>query len=392
MAGESQAHADALFPDPHEAEESGRRFNTGILPSQEIVALAEAGTLRADPAIIPEQIQPSSLDLRLGPVAYRVRASFLPGKNHTVRHKIDALGTHEIDLTKEAVLERGGVYIVPLLESVKLRKGLAGIANPKSSTGRLDIFTRLIADYATEFDRIPEGYAGPLYVEVSPRTFSIKVRQGSRLIQMRLRRGSPSPSAAQTRRLHDRIGLLSMPEGDDLPGDAIHRDVPVSVDLRGQGPDGIVGYKARAYTDIIDVDRVGAYPVADFWEPVTAPHGNLILDPNAFYILVSREEVRVPPDYAAEMLPFNPLKGEFRVHYAGFFDPGFGYSEDNSAGSRAVLEVRSFEVPFLLEHGQTVGQLVYEPLTRIPDKLYGQGIGSNYQRQGLKLSKHFTLG
>jgi len=387
MAGETQAHAEALFPEPAQGE-TARRYNTGILPAQEIRALIEADALRADPAILPEQIQPSSLDLRLGPVAYRVRASFLPGKTHTVRHKIDELGTHELDLTREAVLERGGVYIVPLLESVKLRRGLAGIANPKSSTGRLDIFTRLIADYATEFDRIPESYAGPLYVEVSPRTFSIKARQGSRLIQARLRRGSPSPSAAETRRLHDKVGLLAVPEGE-IASDAIERDVPVSVDLHGRDGDGLVGYKARAYTDLVDVDRVAAYPVSEFWEPVYAPEGKLILDPNAFYILVSREEVRVPPDYAAEMLPFNPLKGEFRVHYAGFFDPGFGYSPDGSAGSRAVLEVRSFEVPFLLEHGQTVGQLVYEPLTRTPDVLYGQGIGSNYQSQGLKLSKHF---
>ncbi len=389
MTGKSQASAAALFPESREGDDGNRRYNTGILPSQEIQGLIDAGALRAEPPITPQQIQPSSLDLRLGPVAYRVRASFLPGKGHTVRHKIEDLGTHKINLTTDAVLERGGVYIVPLLESAKLKRGLSGIANPKSSTGRLDIFTRLIADYATEFDRISESYAGPLYVEVSPRTFSVKVRQGSRLIQMRLRRGSPSPSAAQTRRLHDRIGLLSVPEGDELETGEIERDVPVSVDLRGQGPNAIVGYKARAYTDLVDVDRVGAYPVGDFWEPVYAPHGNLILDPNAFYILVSREEVRVPPDYAAEMLPFNPLKGEFRVHYAGFFDPGFGYSEDSSAGSRAVLEVRSFEVPFLLEHGQTVGQLVYEPLTRIPDRVYGQDIGSNYQRQGLKLSKHF---
>lgn len=388
MATDPQAQAEALFPDPGGEEDGGRRYNTGILPSQEILGLIDSGGLRADPAITSEQVQPSSLDLRLGKTAYRVRASFLPGKNHTVRHRIESLGTHEVDLSEGAVLERGGVYIVPLLESVKLRRGLTGVANPKSSTGRLDIFTRLIADYATEFDRIPEGYAGPLYVEVSPRTFSIKVREGSRLIQMRLRRGSPTPSAAQTRRLHDKVGLLAVPEGD-LEGDAIHRDVPVSVDLRGREGDGLVGYKARAYTDLIDVDRVGQYDVADFWEPVTTPNGTLILDPNAFYILVSREEVRVPPDFAAEMLPFNPLKGEFRVHYAGFFDPGFGYSEDGNAGSRAVLEVRSFEVPFLLEHGQTVGQLVYEPLTRVPDRVYGQNIGSNYQRQGLKLSKHF---
>ena len=386
------AQTDELFPDSQDTAAPGRRFNTGILPSQEIHALIESGALRADPPILAEQVQPASLDLRLGAVAYRVRASFLPGKSRTVHNKIEALGTHEIDLTKEAVLERGGVYIVPLLESVKLRRGLAGVANPKSSTGRLDIFTRLIADYATEFDRIPDGYAGPLYVEVSPRTFSIKVRQGSRLVQARLRRGAPTPSAAATQRLHDKVGLLNAPEGEEIAAGTIHRDVPVSVDLRGRNGDALVGYKARAYTDLVDVDRVGVYPVADFWEPVYAPNESLILDPNAFYILVSREEVRVPPDHAAEMLPFNPLKGEFRVHYAGFFDPGFGYSEDDSAGSRAVLEVRSFEVPFLLEHGQTVGQLVYEPLTRVPDRVYGQGIGSNYQRQGLKLSKHFKVG
>lgn len=384
-----RAQTDELFPDENDAAEPERRYNTGILPSQEIHALIDSGALRADPPILAGQVQPASLDLRLGTVAYRVRASFLPGKGRTVQSKIDDLRTYEIDLTNDAVLERDGVYIVPLLESVRLRRGLFGAANPKSSTGRLDIFTRLIADQATEFDRIPEGYNGPLYAEVSPRTFSIKVRQGSRLVQARFRRGTPTPSAAATQRLHDRVGLLNAPDGDEIALGTIDREVPVSVNLRGRDGDGLVGYKARAYTDLVDVDRVGGYRAADYWEPVYAPNNSLILDPNAFYILVSREEVRVPPDYAAEMLPINPLKGEFRVHYAGFFDPGFGYSEDDSAGSRAVLEVRSFEVPFLLEHGQTVGQLIYEPLTRPPDRVYGQGIGSNYQRQGLKLSKHF---
>lgn len=358
-------------------------FSTGILPCQALAHSIAAGEISATQPIGPELIQPASLDLRLGTVAYRVRASFLPGADNTVADKLAAFTMHSFALTEGAVLEKGCVYIVPLLESLALRARTGAMANPKSSTGRLDIFTRVITDGAEEFDRIAVGYKGPLYAEISPRTFSVKVRTGSRLAQLRLRRGAPTASDAATRRLHERSPLIAGGELD------VESGVALSVDLKGDVKSGIVGYRAKHHTGVIDVDRVGAYAVADFWEPITAPEGHIVLDPDDFYILASREAVAVPPDHAAEMRAYDTLVGEFRVHYAGFFDPGFGHDTAGGTGSRAVLEVRSHDVPFVLEHGQTVGRLIYERLTALPDRLYGQGIGSNYQAQGLKLSKHF---
>jgi dCTP deaminase len=287
-------------------------------------------------------------------------------------------------LATGAVLETGCVYIVPLIEQLALPPDVAASANPKSSTGRLDVFTRVIADHTRGFDRIEAGYHGPLYAEISPRTFPVLVREGSRLSQMRFRRGHSILDASALRVLHDRERLV-----DDDAAD-LSEGIAVSVDLCGLGPDGRVGYRAKRHTGVIDVERRGSYDVAEFWEPITARSDrSLILDPNEFYILASKEAVQVPPDHAAEMVPFDPLVGEFRVHYAGFFDPGFGYAGAGGQGARAVLEVRSREVPFILEHGQIVGRLVYETMLARPDKLYGQGIGSNYQAQGLKLSKHF---
>jgi len=366
------------------------QFSTGILPSQSLRELVRDGVISSvgDP-IIEAQYQPASLDLRLGARAWRVRASFLPGAGMTVMEKIAAFGMHEVDLTDGAVLERGCVYIVALQEALALPKRMGGGVNPKSSTGRLDVFTRLIADHGTEFDRIEEGYKGPLYAEISPRSFSVVVRKGSRLSQLRLRRGSPRQSDSAVRRLHEEVGLIAGADADNDVSKRIRNGVPVSIDLRGDAS-GLIGYKAKAHTGLIDVDRIGAYAIDDFWEPVRATRdATLILDPNAFYILVSKEAVTVPPDHAAEMEAFNPLHGEFRVHYAGFFDPGFGHAGSGGQGSRAVLEVRSYEVPFVLDDGQVVCRLVYERLTGLPDIVYGSGIGSNYQKQGLKLSKHF---
>jgi dCTP deaminase len=283
---------------------------------------------------------------------------------------------------------------VPLLESLALPPDLAASANPKSSTGRLDVFTRVITDRARGFDRIEPGYHGPLYAEISPKTFPVLVREGTRLSQLRLRRGHAALSAEELGALHARERLVDAEDADFEGG------VSVSVDLVGLPPPlagegrghsaSLVGYRAKRHTGVIDVERRAGYDVAEFWEPMHArPDGTLILDPDEFYILASKEAVQVPPDYAAEMVPFDPLVGEFRVHYAGFFDPGFGYAGAGGRGSRAVLEVRSREVPFILEHGQIVGRLAYERMLARPDTLYGQGIGSNYQAQGLKLSKHF---
>jgi len=348
-----------------------------------IAAVAKDGAIAPGYPFAADQIQPASLDLRLGEVAYRVRASFLPGPGITVAQRIAELKLHEFALATGAVLETSCVYIVPLIERLALPAEIAASTNPKSSTGRLDVFTRVIADETRGFDRVAGGYHGPLYAEISPKTFPILVREGSRLSQMRLHRGDAALSAEALRELHARERLVDRAEA--VMGDGI----AVSIDLSGQ-QGGIVGYRAKRHTAVIDVERRSAYEVADFWEPIAArADKSLILDPDEFYILASTEAVQVPPDYAAEMVPFDPLVGEFRVHYAGFFDPGFGYVGAGGLGARAVLEVRSREVPFILEHGQVVGRLVFEKMLARPDQLYGAGIGSNYQAQGLKLSKHF---
>jgi dCTP deaminase len=342
-----------------------------ILPCQAIERLIADGSLQSAMPLIEGQIQPASLDLRLGHKAYRIRASFLPGQGAKVDTKLDAFSLHEIDLKDGAVLEVGCVYLVPLLERLGLPRDLSAACNPKSSTGRLDVFTRIITDGAQAFDKVEAGYAGPLYAEICPQTFPVLVRTGSRLSQIRFRTG---PS------------LTGQEYMVDHPGEV----VSLSVDLAGDPEKGFVGYRAKHHTGVVDVDAPGACDVLDFWEPIHARgEPRLILDPDQFYILTSKEAVSVPPTHAAEMIPFNPLVGEFRVHYAGFFDPGFGYSGAGGEGSKAVLEVRSHKVPFILEDGQTIGQLVYEKLTETPETVYGQGIGSHYQAQGLKLSKHF---
>ena len=379
-----------LLGGPSEANSAGEpdaaAHTTGILPSQDIEYLIRASReIVALEPVQADQIQPASLDLRLGSVAWRVRASFLPGKNAKVEERLPGLAMHKMDISEGAVLERGCVYIIPLLEGLALKRRTSALGNPKSSTGRLDVFVRLITDYGTEFDRVREGYSGPLYAEVSPRTFSVLVRKGSRLNQIRIRRGSPPTGDETLRRLHEEHRLV-----DSITAEEIRDGVPVSVDLAGDRSGGVIGYKARNHAGLIDVDRARHYEVLDYWEPVHAPRrGGLVLDPADFYILASREAVKVPPMLAAEMVAYDALVGEFRVHYAGFFDPGFGDPQAGGQGSRAVLEVRSFEVPFVIEHGQVVGRLVYERLTAPPSKLYGSGLKSSYQRQGIALSKHF---
>jgi dCTP deaminase len=372
--------------DAADDETEASAFSTGILPSQEleyqVKVSKEIGALEP---IQADQFQPASLDLRLGPIAYRVRASFLPGKNATVQERLEELAMHKMDITDGAVLERGCVYIVPLLEHLSLKKRTSGLGNPKSSTGRLDVFTRLITDYGTEFDRVREGYKGPLYAEVSPRTFSVLVRKGSRLGQIRIRRGNPLASDESMKRLHHEVQLVGAISEDD-----IRNGVPVAVDVCGEKSGRIIGYKAKSHSGLIDVDKLRHYDMHDYWEPVHAPRrGGLVLDPADFYILASLEPVTVPPTHAAEMIAYDTLVGEFRVHYAGFFDPGFGHAAAGGEGSRAVLEVRSYEVPFVIEHGQIVGRLTYERLTAPPERLYGQSMNSSYQRQGISLSKHF---
>ena len=362
--------------------------STGVVPSQGLREAVERGEIKATEPINEEQIQPASVDLRLGPVAYRTRASFLPGRGASVGQKIEAYAMHQFSLDGGAVLEKGCVYLAPVMESLQLRHRTSAMANPRSSTGRLDVFCRLITDGGTEFDHVRAGYHGPLWIEISPRSFSILVETGTRLLQLRIKRGAPRWSDAALRELHAEVGLI---DDETVFAENVKRGLlAITVDAQGNGGSDLIGWRARKNADLIDVSKVNYYDPRDYWEPVRARTGQgVILDPNDFYILSSRESVTVPADHAAEMLAYDTLVGEFRVHYAGFFDPGFGLADVGGEGTRAVLEVRSRDVPFMIEDGQVVGRLLYERLTALPDKLYGRDIGSNYQRQGLALSKQF---
>jgi len=367
-------------------------LKSGLLPRQKIEVMIQRRMVWAVREFEPTQLQPASLDLRLGSKAYRVRASFLPGKGKSVAAQLAQLKSDEIALERGAVLERGCVYVVELMEHLHLPDSITAVANPKSSTGRLDVFTRLITDEGEAFDFVTGGYRGRLYAEISPRSFSIRVRSGSKLNQIRFRKMNSRHDDHTSfiikdrdlKKIHDKTplvdGLLS------LRGGLILR-----IELSSVGNDQLIGYKAQTYTDVVDVDLVNEYKREHFWEPIKAnPESRIILDPHRFYILVSKEKLHIPPGLAAEMIPIDPIMGEFRVHYAGFFDPGFGFTEHGFPGSRAVLEVRSHEVPFILEDGQMVGRLAYERLAEAPDSLYGQIGTSNYQGQELKLSKHFA--
>ena len=369
------------------------RNDLGVIGFAGLRHMVRSGELRSTVEIAPDQIQPASIDLRLGRRAWRVRASFLPGASATVMDRLkqqdDLL---EIDLRKGAVFEKGIVYVVELQEHVKLQNNVFGLANPKSSTGRLDVLVRLITDRATAFDRIERRYEGPLYLEIAPQAFSVIVREGCRLNQLRFHRGSPTTAnlsittVGGVQDLYDK-GQLIKAEPPLIP--LRQNLVPVTVDLIGSGPGSIVGYKAKETTNVIDMDRVGHYDPREFWDKLESVDGRLYLDKGHFYILATREEVGVPPNLAAEMVPYDTASGEFRVHYAGFFDPGFGW-DGKAGGSKAVLEVRSYGVSFMLEHGQIVGWLNYSRLANGPtDLMYGTGISSHYQGQGVKLAKHF---
>ncbi len=358
----------------------------GVLNAEQISDQIAYGGVCLSGALRLRQLQPASLDLTIGRRGWRVRASFLPPPGKSVEERLnDGLLMHEIDLTRGAVLERGCVYLIELAERLKLPREIAGAANPKSSTGRIDVFVRLVADSAAgrrvAFDEAPPGYEGPLYAEISPRTFSILVREGASLNQLRLKRGMPRLDDRDLAALHAKEPLI------DSPAD-IEGGIGLSVDLKSKSAP--IGWRARRHAALIDIDAVGALDADDYFEAIGAPKsGFIILDPDEFYILASREALSIPPDFAAEMTPISPGLGEFRVHYAGFFDPGFGWGPDGPNGSRAVLEVRSHDAAFVLEHGQLVARLVYERMAARPAKIYGDGVASNYQGQGLKLSKHF---
>ena len=355
-------------------------FPAGVLSDRQMFQMIKSGQISATRPIDTAQIQPASLDLRLGSVAYRVRASFLSGKKASVSDRLEIFKMHEMDLNKGAVLEKGCVYVVPLLESLDLPKNMSAAASAKSSIGRLDLLTRVITDNGVEFDRVPAGYRGQLYVEICPRSFSVVARMGQMLNQIIFRVGKTIIADKDLRQLHKQTPIVS---GSPVISDGLK----FSVDLKPRLSD-LVGYRAKPHTGVIALDKITHYDPTDYWEEIRTSQERIILDPGAFYILVSREEISIPPNCAAEMAPYLAMVGEFRVHYAGFFDPGFGHSMPGS-GSRGVLEVRCHEAPFVLEHAQIVGRLVYEKMSEEPERLYGSEIASNYQGQGLKLSKHF---
>jgi dCTP deaminase len=366
----------------------------GVLPSQMISEAVEAGWVSAgELRIPPANIQPASLELRLGERAYRVRCSFLPG-DRPVEQRVKDFVVDELDLRREgAVLETGRPYLVPLAEQLALPSFVRAKANPKSSTGRLDVFTRVITDYGYRFDEIAEGYGGPLYVEIVPLSFAVRVRQGLALNQLRLLVGRSRLSDAELRRAHTATdGPLLYIDGVPAPeaGLATAEGLFLSLDLGG-GPGADVGYRAREHTMALDMSRAGGNRTDDFWEPVKAEEEDrVVLAPERFYLLLSREAVRIPPQLACEMTAYDPTSGELRTHYAGFFDPGFGYDPTGELkGSRAALEVRAHDVPFMIEHGQRVCKLTFERMICPPGKLYGQDIGSNYQGQVGTLGKHF---
>lgn len=385
----------------HTEAGAGAFGKSGVLPDAILENFITRQIIHASTEIAADQVQPASLDLRLGARAWRIRASFLPREGQSVASKIDDLADHEIDLSGDgALLEQGCVYLAELSESLTLPKTISGTANPKSSTGRIDVFTRLVVDGTPAFDKVPSGYQGRLYAEIAPRTFPVRVRSGTRLNQLRLRRRTsgqpenfrPVLSDGELAKIDHRLRAQNDGAGLVQSLTRFADGATLSVSLTGGDASNTIGYRARRYTPPIDMDRPNACYYADYWERLVGERsGRLILDPKEFYILRSSEAVVIPPDLAAEMVPIDPSMGEFRVHYAGFFDPGFGYSKAGGAGARAVLEVRSLEVPFVLEDRQIIGRLTYEHLTDPPKSLYGQLETSNYQAQGLKLSKHFSM-
>lgn len=355
--------------------------SAGVLADSQIRQMITEGGIAASSPILNDQIQPASLDLRLGERAYRVRASFLPGLGRTVTERLGDLTMHKFPLSGGAVLEKGCVYVVPLMEHLTLPSGTSGAASAKSSIGRLDLMTRVITDQGVEFDRVPDGYTGPLFAEICPQSFSVVAQPGQMLTQIIFRQGRTFLTDEELRAVHDKTPIVS---GTPVISDGLG----FSVDLKPTNGD-LVGYRAKRHSGVVDLSKLAHYDPAEYWEEVRTTEGRIILDPGAFYILVSREAIAIPPNCAAEMAPYLAMVGEFRVHYAGFFDPGFGYDAAGGSGSRGVLEVRCHEAPFVLEHGQIVGRLVYERMSQTPQALYGVDIASNYQGQGLKLSKHF---
>lgn len=363
---------------------------SGILVDFEIARLFELHQIKSSKPAEPGQVQPASLDLRLGATAHRIRAGFLP-EEESVSDRLEELAMESLDLEKSAVLEPGGVYLILLLEELNLPKDVSARSNPKSSTGRLDLFTRVLIDRNARFDDVPAGYSGPLYIEVAPRSFPVRVRVGDRITQQRFFRGNCALSDAEIQELASRETLAFNEYGAPIPAEKLLFDgdggIVFRLNLSGSGP---VGYKARRYTNVVDLSKVRAHDPAEYWDPVFAKKGAIIVIPEEFYIFASKERIRVPAGYAAEMLPIDVGVGELRTNYAGFFDPGFGAGNEEPRGTPAILEVRPHDVPFLVEDGQVFFRLRFFRCTGNPHRTYGaEGSGSHYGRQSLALAKQF---
>lgn len=367
-------------------------MQSGVLVDKQLKALVAEGAIVSEKPLDAGQIQPASMDLRLGAQAYRIQASVLPMRGETVEQAIKPLVMYDFSLSKQPrLLERGSIYMIRMQEGLALPKGIAGIASPKSSTGRLDVFVRLLTDSGEVFDRVPDGYTGPLWLEVMPLTFPIKVRMGDRLLQLRLRSGETLVPDDALRALNEKTPLLHRRACDAVAGPTtIDEGLWISIDLQHGSGNGVVGYRAKAHTQPVDLAKIGQHNWQAYWEPIPVSNEPLILYPEEFYIFASLEQVTVPPGYSAELMAYDTRVGELRLHYAGFFDPGWGMVNGVSEGTRAVLEVRAHDVPCVLRHGQRLGRFVYEHLAAEPEAMYGQEIGSNYSGQGLKLAKYFT--
>lgn len=366
----------------------------GVLSYQIIKRYVTENKIYSKKKIEDWQIQPNTLDLRLGNIGYRVRTSFL-SVDSAVSKKIGDYVMYEINLAQGAILEKGCVYVIPLMESLNLPNDIYGKTNPKSSVGRLDVFTRVISDANYRYNAISEGYQGKLYVEISPISFTIKVKEGDSINQLRLLKGNNVRlSDSELKAWYRKMPLLYNEKGKAIPlsktifSDGLH----MRIDLKYSKKKRVIGFKSKKNSTVIEISKRNYYPIDHFWERLYSDNkSSLILQPEEFYIFASKERVVIPPGLCGEVIPYDPENGEMRVHYAGFFDSGFGHvrSQQGYVGAKAVLEIRPHDVPFLIEDGQIIFRMVFDKNNVRPDHLYGHGIKSSYQCQDLKLSKHF---
>ena len=348
--------------------------------------------ITADTALCDDQIQMASIDLSLKGPVYGMRASGLPRRGETVRSRIDASAKtgYTFNLTGEdKLLSRRQTYIIPLNEGLKLPPGFAARFSPKSSTGRVDVLARILADGIPHFDSVPaEGYRGPLYLEVTPLSCDILLRSGQSLMQMRLRQGDSLVSANDLVTLQAEKGIVWGKDGKPIAPEKLslaEHGLYMHVDLDRD----IVGFMARdPILAELSFAKSDFYDPYDFWEPITRPKGgSIVLNPGRFYLLATKERVKVPSNICGDIAAYDASTGEFRTHYAGFFDPGFGGSKPEERGTVGVMEVRGREIPFELQDNQPVCRMDFQWLDEVPNRLYGAG--NNYTGEQPSLGKFF---